>query len=138
MINRADIEQLLVTNGIPATAPDEEIKSVLVRASWNKEDIDTAILVLRENTATQKQHVDKLHKVFYSDDRLEPEMISQMLGLRSLSVDRSALKHSLQRRRQSTSQVRQMIKAMLLTLVGVILIMVGMLWFYQTGFFYPM
>lgn len=81
MFNRSNIEQLLKVNGVAPTAPDEEIKSILVSAKWHKDDVDTALLVLRENKVSHETHVDSLHKIFRSDDHLRPETISSLLGI---------------------------------------------------------
>lgn len=81
MLERSHIEQLLRVNGVKESAPDEEIKSVLVSARWHKKDVETALLVLRENTKSHETHVDSLHKVFQTDDRLHPETITALLGI---------------------------------------------------------
>lgn len=81
MIDRKRIEKLLAVNGISPTAPDEEIRSVLISARWNKEDVETAITVLRENPSTHQSRVDTLHDVFISDRRLSPEAIHDLLGI---------------------------------------------------------
>ena len=81
MIEKRNIEAFLKVNGIPPTAKDEEIRSVLISARWNQNEVDTALMVLRENTKSQKSHVDTLHKVFNSDDRLSSAEISSLLGI---------------------------------------------------------
>lgn len=68
-------------NGLTETAPDEEIRSVLISARWNKEDVETAITVLRENTKTHQSRVDKLHDIFLADRTLSPEAIHSLLGI---------------------------------------------------------
>lgn len=81
MISKEHIERVLRMNGLKPTASDEEIKSLLISAKWHKEDAELAVTVLRENKETHKTHVDTLHKVFTSDDRLDPESISSLLGI---------------------------------------------------------
>lgn len=81
MINKAVVEQYLRANGIDQSATDDDIKSVLFSAKWHQDDVETALMVLRENPETHEQHVDALHKVFHNDDRLEPETISNLLGI---------------------------------------------------------
>lgn len=81
MIDRKHIEQILKLNGLTPTAQDEEIRSVLISARWNKEDVETAITVLRENITTHKSRVDTLHDVFLTDKRLSPEAIHSLLGI---------------------------------------------------------
>ena len=138
MVSRADIEKILILNGVPPTAPDEEIKSVLFQARWNEADVDTAIVILRENKETHQKHVDKLHKVFYSDDRLDPQAISELLGLRNVTLTPDALKHKTDRanyRRRGSAG--QMLSIMLLALLIAATLIVFLMWYYSTGLFYP-
>lgn len=81
MIEKRNIEAFLRVNGIPATAKDEEIRSVLISARWNNNEVDTALMVLKENTKNQETHVDTLHKVFNTDNRLSSAEISALLGI---------------------------------------------------------
>jgi hypothetical protein len=81
MIEKRNIEAFLRVNGIPATANDEEIRSVLISARWNENEVDTALMVLKENKDTKETHVDTLHKVFNTDDRLSAAEISTLLGI---------------------------------------------------------
>jgi hypothetical protein len=81
MIEKRNIEAFLRVNGVPPTAKDEEIRSVLLSARWNDNEVDTALMVLKENVKNQETHVDTLHKVFNSDDRLTATEISSLLGI---------------------------------------------------------
>lgn len=81
MLEKRNIEAFLKVNGIPPTAKDEEIRSVLLSARWNNNEVDTALMVLKENTKNNETHVDTLHKVFNSDDRLSSAEISKLLGI---------------------------------------------------------
>ncbi len=81
MIEKRNVEAFLKVNGIPPTAKDEEIRSVLLSARWNNNEVDTALMVLKENVKSNETHVDTLHKVFNSDDRLSSSEISKLLGI---------------------------------------------------------
>lgn len=81
MIDRTQIEQILRLNGSSPSAKDEEIKSVLLSARWHKDDIETAILVLRENTTDHTTHVDQIHKIFHTDQKLDAQAITSLLGI---------------------------------------------------------
>ncbi len=81
MIEKRNVEAFLKVNGIPPTAKDEEIRSVLLSARWNNNEVDTALMVLKENIKSNETHVDTLHKVFNSDDRLSSAEISKLLGI---------------------------------------------------------
>jgi hypothetical protein len=81
MMKRETVEQYLRANGVQSTASDDEIKEMLFSARWHESDVDTALTVLREDPKTHTTKVDTLHKVFHSDERLEPETISALLGI---------------------------------------------------------
>ena len=81
MTDRRQIESILKVNGIAPTAADEEIKSVLLSARFNDDEVDTALMILRENTKTNETRVDGLHKVFRTDNGLQPAEITKLLGI---------------------------------------------------------
>lgn len=81
MVDKKHIESLLKINGLGNTSPDEQIRSVLLSARFNKDEVDAALMVLRENTKTNATRVDGLHKVFRSDEALKANEISQLLGI---------------------------------------------------------
>jgi hypothetical protein len=81
MADRRHIESILKVNGIAPTAADEEIKSVLLSARFNDDEVDAALMILRENTKTNETRVDGLHKVFRTDKGLQPAEITKLLGI---------------------------------------------------------
>lgn len=81
MMNRDQIETILKINGVVPGSTDEIIRSVLLSARYSKDEVDTAIMVLRENTKNKTTRVDGLHKIFRTDESLRPEEISQLLGI---------------------------------------------------------
>ena len=81
MIDKLSLESFLRANGVQPTAKDEDIRSVLLSARWDNNEVDTALMVLRENRLNQETHVDTLHKVFNTDSRLNASEISSLLGI---------------------------------------------------------
>lgn len=81
MIDRSKIEALLKIQGIPPTAPEEQIRSVLMSAQYDDDEIRTAITVLRENKLDNRAHVDGLHKIYRTDSGLKPSEITALLGI---------------------------------------------------------
>lgn len=81
MISREQIETLLKINGVSAMSPDEHIRSVLLSARYTKDEVDTAIMVLREDVKTKQTRVDGLHKVFRTSEALAPAEVSALLGI---------------------------------------------------------
>ena len=117
MIEKRSIETVLRVNGIPPTAKDEEIRSVLISARWNSNEVDTALLVLKENIKNNETHVDTLHKVFNSDDRLNASEISSLLGI---DVELSNVDvGNLESKRQHQEQVHTVVTIILAVCIAV-------------------
>lgn len=134
MIDRRHIEQILRLNGLTPTAADEEIRSVLISARWHKEDVETAITVLRENTTTHKSRVDTLHDVFTTDKKLSPEAIQTLLGI-DVEINSSELE-SLRKSRQSV-YIWQVISIFMIAIAVAAIMIVFMMYNQQVGIFYP-
>lgn len=98
MISREHIESILKINGVAPTSDDSEIRSVLLSARYNNDEVDTAIMVLRQDSKTRQTRVDGLHKVFHTNDALNSAEISELLGV---DVD---LSH-LEMQRQATNRL---------------------------------
>jgi len=134
MLERTSIESLLRLNGVDPTAPDEEIKSVLISARWHKDDVETALLVLRENTKNNTSRVDSLHKVFRSDDQLRPETISALLGV-DVSVTKDAL-NGKNAKLKSHLSLGQMFQIGLVSLSASVVCLLASMWYLQIGIFH--
>jgi hypothetical protein len=132
MLQKSDIETILKVNGVLLSSPEEEIRSVLLSARYNDNDIDTAIMVLRENTTTHKTRVDGLHKIFRSDEALRPSEISALLGI-DIEVDHINI-------RKSSSREMTFFQNTIVTVIAIFLAMFGVtiaMYYYQVGIFYP-
>lgn len=81
MIDRKHIEDILKLNGVQPGAPDQQIKELLIRARWHEDDVETALVVLRENPKDKKQKIDAVHKIIHSNAKLAPETLSAILGI---------------------------------------------------------
>ena len=134
MIDRKNIEQILRLNGLSKTAEDEEIRSVLISARWNKEDVETAITVLRENTKTHASRVDKLQDVFFADRALSPEAIHSLLGI-DVEVNSSEL-NNLRARRKNLYQW-QLISIFIFSLLIAFVSITAKLYWQEVGPFHP-
>lgn len=134
MIERSQLEKLLKVNGVESSAPDDEIKSVLLSARWHQNDVETALLVLRENKVNHQTHVDSLHRVFRSDDKLRPETMLALLGIDVDVPTNSVVHKSGMKRYVSTGQILQ------ISAVAVcfsLLFVLGSMWLLQMGIFHP-
>ena len=132
MVDRSHIESILKVNGVPPSAPDEVIRSVLLSARYDKDEVDAAIMILRQNTKTKETRVDGLHKVFRSNDALSAAEISALLGV-EVNLDTIT---NLRKKQKSYSRAQSTIIIILSILLGV----AGLIFYmyvYQVGVFYP-
>ncbi len=81
MIKREQITEILRVNGLSLSFDDEEIKSVLISSKFNKDEIDTAVIVSRKNVKTNFSRIEGLHKVFRTNESLSSQEISELLGI---------------------------------------------------------
>ena len=81
MIDRKHIEKFLELNGLSPDAPDEEIKSLLLSARWHNDDVETALVVLREHPKTKRQHIDSMYNITSSDKKISPDTLNALLGI---------------------------------------------------------
>lgn len=123
MIDKKHIEQILKSNGLAPTSKDEEIKSVLLSARYHEDEVDTAIMVLRENRDSHKTKVDGLHKVFRTDTTLNAKEITSLLGI-DVTLDKERVPAGAKARKLTRlSQVMVVIISLLLALLSVLLYM---------------
>lgn len=131
MIDRDHLERILKLNGLAPTAADEEIKSVLLSARYKEHEVDTAIMVLRENKLTNKTKVDGLHKVFRSDSTLNAAEISALLGIDVELTDRV---EPVKRRSEPTAGQHAFLLTLSLLLAFTMLF--GYMYFKKVGLFH--
>jgi hypothetical protein len=132
MIQRDKVEALLKINGVSPSSPDEEIRSVLLSARYNNDEVDAAIMVLRENTRTNKTRVDGLHKVFRSAETLRPDEISTLLGI-DVDIDQVAVP-------QSKVRGFSTVQFLLVWVISVVVSLAGILYYMylnEVGVFHP-
>ena len=132
MINRTQIEALLKINGVPTGSPDEQIRSVLLSARYSRDEVDTAIMVLREDTKTNKTRVDGLHKVFRTNESLKPEEISKLLNI---DVDVDQLPD-----RQDKNKTISGFYFAIIWMLSIVVALAGILFYmylYKIGLFHP-
>ncbi len=132
MTDKKHIESILKVNGLGSSAPDEEIRSVLISARFDDDEVDAALVVLRENTKTSETRVDSLHKVFRTDEGLKPKEVSKLLGIDIKVTDHIAQSHK--KRHLSYLELS------LLILVAILLATVLMLLYmyaHKMGVFHP-
>ncbi|MEY2664966.1 MAG: hypothetical protein RLZZ480_71 [Candidatus Parcubacteria bacterium] len=132
MFDKKHIENILRINGLATSSPDEEIRSVLLSARFNNDEVETAMMVLKENTKTNETHVDGLHKVFRTDDGLKPSEISQLLGI-DVNVDTLVARQESERKYSILQVVILWAASMIIAVTAVLLYMYS----HHIGFFHP-
>lgn len=125
MISKEHLERFLKANGIEPSAADGDIKSILLAARWNKDDVETAIAILRENPETNKQHIESMNKLFRTDERLKPETISALLGVDVDLIDED-IADRLRRRKPALSLPTFMIMVGIAIIIGMLSLLASM------------
>lgn len=134
MFKKEHIEKMLRLNGVSLDDPDDVIKSVLISAQWHEDDVEAAVLVLRENKDSHETHVDSLHKVFRSDERLRPETISSLLGI---EMDLSSKDIEVRRKRARPALMPSQVLVMaVISLVLSLIFVFAVMWYLETGLFH--
>lgn len=131
MISRNQIESILKINGVSTKSPDEHIRSVLLSARYSKNEIDTAIMILREDSKTQKTRVEGLHKVFRTGESLRPEEIAQLLGV-DAGIDGTIVVLNKKRELSSTQLAVVWILSVSMATLGILISM----YIHKVGVFY--
>lgn len=81
MVHKQHVENFLRLNGIPMTAPDEEIRSALFTARWHADDVEVALLALRGEVGKEDIEVITARQLFHTDSKISPEALSSLLGI---------------------------------------------------------
>ncbi len=134
MLQRNQIEMILRVNGVNVFSSDEEIRSVLLSASFKDDDVDTAIMILRENTESNTSNVEGLHKVFRTNEKLGSNEISSLLGI-NIDVDNLPNKRPIKKSQTPiwAQNASIILSAFALASIGVVIAM----YIYNVGLFHP-
>lgn len=134
MFSREALEKLLILNGLEPTAPDEQIKSVLLRANWRESEVDTAISILRED-ATHEKKVDTIHRIFQTDEKLSPENISSLLGI-SVDYSNFSIEGDVYNRKRSLTS-GTVVHIVIIALGVSLILALGAMYQFEFGIFHP-
>tara|TARA_B100001989_G_C24545207_1_gene470248 strand:- start:2203 stop:2628 length:426 start_codon:yes stop_codon:yes gene_type:complete len=134
MIRKEQVEAILKVNGVPTDSPDDQIRSVLLSASYQENEIDAALMVLRENTETHETKVQGLHKVFRTDQPLAPDEISSLLGI---NVDINDLPHRNRAKRSRSFSAAQVVSICVISVTAAVCGMLFVMYLHEVGVFHP-
>ena len=136
MYTKRHIEKILRINGLSTSASDEEIKSVFLYAKC--EDTDNIIAALRDSGTDQDRDLCGVQRprthcnVLLADERLRPETIKELLGI-DVEVNFTEIEDA-RSRRQSISSL-QIIGILGWSVACAGIAIMGIMWYYQIGFF---
>ncbi len=132
MISRKHVETILKINGVSPTSEDEQIRSILLSARYSKDEVDTALMVLREDTKTKVTRVDGLHKVFRTGESLRSEEIANLLGIEVTMEDRIE-----ERNKQRAISFAQYLSVWILSVVLAVSGILFYMYLHKVGVFHP-
>lgn len=132
MIDRKHIEKFLHLNGLRPDAPDEEIKSLLISARWHENDVETALVVLREDPQKKHQHIDSFHNVFNTNNPISPDTLHSLLGI-EINLSDISKEHEDSLARAYHGQI---ISIVIITILLAVIFLMGMMWFLKVGIFH--
>ena len=132
MLNRQHIEHFLKLNGLTPEASDDHIRTLLISARWNPEDIDSALIVLRENPNAKSKQVNSMQQFFNSDEKLNPETLSSLLGM-DVEVKNIVGEHKT----ELESHYRyQIVTIMFVSVLAALIFLFAVMWFMKVGIFH--
>ncbi len=135
MITKEVLEKILVEQGVSPTADDEEIKSALLKANWKNGDVQSALVVWRENIKTHEKRVDAVQNLFRGKAKLSPSDINELLGIemdippKSLTVTRA--------RGNRHISYGIILEICVVSFILSVIFMFAAMWFFKIGFFHP-
>lgn len=132
MIEREHLESILKINGVNPKSPDDQIRSILLSARYSKDEVDMAIMILREDVKTKQTRVDGLHNVFRTNERLTSEQIAELLG-----IEVTLNKSPEARKKQQSSPILQYVLLWALSVAIAVFGILSYMYVHQFGPFYP-
>lgn len=138
MITKKHIERVLRINGLDASAPDDDIRSVLMYAKC--QNVDDAIAAIRDKNAKGDKDICGLQKpgarcnVLLADERLKPETIKNLLGI-DVEVNFADIEQA--RIHRKNLSFLQIFGIVWWSVAFATVALLGVMWHYQIGIFHP-
>ncbi len=132
MTSKNQLEALLKINGVKPDSSTEKIRSVLLSARYKDDEVDTAIMILKEDTKTNKSRVEGLHKVFRTDNTLKPAEISQLLGI-DVDIEKEIVPQSKGRTMSLSQKFLVWFASTVIAIAGILIYM----YLLNVGVFHP-
>lgn len=95
MFTRKKIIEILIRQGVSELAHDAVVVAALKKAGLSDADAAQAIGVLRQSHLNAVNNFSESQKLFYTDGRLSPKMVSQLLNINVLVQPHAVHMHSL-------------------------------------------
>jgi len=81
MIDKEHIVNFLRSNGVSSASSDDEIRHALQNARWHNDDIEVALLKLKDSEEPYEIKSGDAQNIFFSDVPIAPETLSSLLGI---------------------------------------------------------
>ena len=95
-------------------------------------DVETALIVLREDKVKQTQHIDTVHQIFNTSDKIDPSTLNAILGI-DIEINNITEKHSKDLDR---AYRRQIFSLIVVSVVGALFFLLVAMWIMEFGIFY--
>jgi hypothetical protein len=79
-MNTKHLDTVLRINGLEKTSSESEVSAVLLSSRYTPQEVETALLILKNGDAAISGTQSNLHKVFRSDESLGSQEIALLLG----------------------------------------------------------
>lgn len=132
-VNKTYVLQILKINGLSTDSSDAEIESVLATARISPEAAKRIVKSIRDPLPLEEKE-DTLLDFTRTDGHLSPDAIRNLLGI-DMVMDTAQIE-ALHARR-SRSSIMQMVSIFIYSTVLALAGIVGAMWYYQIGVFYP-
>ena len=123
MLDRGQIERILRLNGLSAENADEEIISLLRSARWRDDDVDEAIIILRQDPNTPQAGGYRVNDALRTDKKLAPETLNSLLGI-DVQVNNIADQHRTSLRHTYNIQVFSLVLLSILFALAFLIVVV--------------
>ena len=86
MTNKQQLNNFLRINGLSSDSSEEEVRAALVSARWATNEVKVALTVLRGEQGGESIQMITTRKIFRSNSKTKPKVLSKLLGV-TVDVD---------------------------------------------------
>lgn len=132
MMDKAYIETILVTSGVPPSSSVGQIRSVLETAGFTNSDIDSALVLLAsDRTDDSLIRASAMRKISRSNQPLAPAEVSALLGVDLIVLEPMMKEH----RKQSVTWGLSFLMSIVIIAI-VALVAISVMYSHKISFFH--